>query len=77
MKKRELYLHPYPTWKTAKYKLGDTFQFVDSMNPLDIRTATVVGWEDTDRVLVDYPLSSGVMARGASIHVKTIVPQQI
>ena len=77
MTKREEYPHPYPTWKTAKFKLGDTFQFIDSMSPLDIRTATVVGWVDTDRVLADYPLLSGVIAKGASIHIKRILPKQI
>jgi hypothetical protein len=77
MTKREAYPHPYPTWKTAQFKLGDTFRFIDSMNPLDIRTATVVGWVDTDRVLADYPLLSGVIAKAASIHIKRILPKQL
>lgn len=66
-----------PSYKSAyELTLGESFRFIDSKNPLDIRTGTVVGYS-TDAVLADYPLLSGVMARGARIHINTILPKQL
>jgi hypothetical protein len=68
---------PCSTWKSAKWNIGELFQFINALNPLDIRTGTVVGWDCQDRLLADYPLTNGVIAKGASIHVNTILPKQL
>lgn len=69
--------HPHPTWESAKYKLNEVIEFIDSMNPIVIRKATVIGWDCQDRVLVRYEYHGGIFAEGMSIHTNRILPRKI
>ena len=62
-------------WPVAQYKIGEKIRFVNSKKPLEIKEATVTGYDCEDRVMARYELHDGIFTENASVHVNTILPK--